>query len=214
MRAVSDSGGWQLTLGSARQQPNGWIGACATFVALGILVLVGAAMLGPVEPASTSDAVQGAGTAEAPAEPFSPAEQRLVGLLPPGYAAKSCTRASDAFPHAAASLDCTQDQNSDSRDYARFTLYDDAGTLANDFESTVAGMTVTQCPDGNLSPGIWNYESTPGQTGGRIVCGSVEDRADIAWTRDAQLLLATINGGPDLGTLYEWWRRYGGSTER
>ncbi len=44
------------------------------------------------------------------------------------------------------------------------------------------------------------------------MCGTVEDQADIAWTRDAQLLLATVNGGPDLGGLYQWWQRYGAAT--
>jgi hypothetical protein len=39
---------------------------------------------------------------------------------------------------------------------------------------------------------------------GKVVCGSVADHANIAWTRDAQLLLATVNGGPDLNSLYQW----------
>ncbi len=61
--------------------------------------------------------------------------------------------------------------------------------------------------------GTWYYSSDPGQVGGKVVCGIIEDRPNIVWTRDAQLLLATVNGGPDLDSLYQWWQRYGSLLE-
>ncbi|KAA1248587.1 hypothetical protein F0Q45_19755 [Mycobacterium simiae] len=145
------------------------------------------------------------------AEPFSPAEQEIVQLLPAGYKASSCTRATNPFPDSIASLDCTDDTNSDTPDYARFTLYNNVDALTADFFSTAKSMAVSSCPGGNASPGAWNYASNPDRPGGKIVCGSVEDRADLAWTREAQLLLATVNGGSALNDLYRWWERYGGS---
>lgn len=73
-------------------------------------------------------------------------------------------------------------------------------------------MVVSPCPGGNASPGDWNYGPHLSQPGGKVVCGSVEDRADVAWTRDSQLLLATVNGGPSLGDLYQRWQRFGAAT--
>jgi hypothetical protein len=186
-----------------------WISACAAFAVLEVMVGVGVVMLGPDAPAPTSAAVTGVATTEADAEPFSPAEQQVVQLLPAGYTANSCTRATNSFPDAIASLDCTDDMNSDTPDYARFTLYNNVDSLTADFYATAEGMAVSPCPGGNPSPGTWNYGS--GRPGGNIVCGSVEDQADVAWTRDAQLLLATVNGGPNLNDIYRWWQRYGGS---
>jgi hypothetical protein len=101
----------------------------------------------------------------------------------------------------------------DARRYARFTLYDDLDALTGDFQATADGMAVSPCPGGNTSPGTWYFNSDPGQIGGKVVCGDIEDRADIAWTRDTQLLLATVNGGPDLDSLYQWWQRYGDTAQ-
>lgn len=150
-----------------------------------------------------------AGAGRAGADEFSGAEQRIVALLPPGYSAASCTRAPNAFPAAVASLDCTDDRHSDTPDYARFTLYDNLDSLTTDFYTSAASMSVSPCPGGNPSPGSWNYGPQLASPGGRIVCGSVDDQADIAWTRDTQLLLATVNGAPSLGDLYQWWQNYG-----
>ncbi|KZS62722.1 hypothetical protein A4G26_10775 [Mycobacterium kansasii] len=185
----------------------------AVFAALGVLAGTGVLTRGAPASAPTSTLVTGIATTEAAAEPFTPGEQQVARLLPPGYAAGSCTRATNPFPAAIASLDCTDDLQSDTPDYARFTLYDNVDLLTADFYATAESMAVSPCPGGNASPGTWNYGSSPGRAGGKIVCGSIEDRADLAWTRDAQLLLATVNGGPSLNDLYRWWLRFGGSTE-
>jgi len=161
---------------------------------------------------SVALALAGIAPAQAHAEQFSAAEQQIVALLPPGYTAASCSRAINGFPAALASLDCTDDLHTDTPDYARFTLYDAMDPLTTDFYASAASMTVSPCPGGNNSPGTWNYGPQLTSPGGKIVCGTVEDQAVIAWTRDSQLLLATVNGGPDLGELYQWWQRYGAKT--
>jgi hypothetical protein len=204
---------------SATRRRAWWIDVGTALVVLAVLIGVGrTAMFGRDDPAASRpshQAVTGVATHTAPAAAFNPAEQQIVGLLPPGYSASACAPATDPFPSAVASLDCSQNATSDSPAYARFTLYNDLDALTGDFQSTADGMALSPCPGGNTSPGpgTWTYGSNARQISGKVVCGSVADHANIAWTRDAQLLLATVNGGPDLNSLYQWWQRYGGMTQ-
>ena len=195
-----------------------WVDVGVALVVLAVLIVVGrVAMFGRDDAApsqSSRGAVRDAATQTAARAGFSGAEQRIVGLLPPGYSAAACARAVNPFPSAVASLDCSQNANSDTPTYARFTLYNDLDALTGDFQLTADGMAVTPCPGENTSRGTWSYGSDPSQVSGKVVCGTVADRANIAWTRDAQLLLATVNGGPDLTSLYRWWQSYGGMTQR
>jgi hypothetical protein len=187
------------------------LGVVAALVGIGAAVL----LLDLDKSGGAQQAVTGVATHNAPAVAFSPAEQQIAALLPPGYTAAACTRATDPFPNAVASLDCTQNAGSDSPTYARFTLYKDLDALTGDFELTAEGMVLSPCPSGNTGPGAgtWNYGANLSPIGGKIVCGSVANRANIAWTRDDQLLLVTVNGGPDLNSLYQWWQRYGSLTQ-
>ncbi len=195
----------------------GWIQIGAAFAVLAGLVGAAIALLGTDGRLGTHDhspshePLRSAATVILPAGQFSPAEQRVLGLLPAGYTANGCTRATNPFPNAVASLDCTQAVTSVNPSYARFTLYDDLDALTGDFQETAENMAVSPCPGATTTAlaGTWYYSSDPGQVGGKVVCGVIEDRPNIAWTRNAQLLLATVNGGPDLGTLYQWWQRYG-----
>ena len=186
--------------------------AAGAFAVLAVLLGIGAAVLffDRDEPGS-SPAVTGLATHTVPVSEFTPAEKQIVGLLPPGYVASACTRATDAFSNAVGSLDCTQNATSDTPTYARFTLYKDLDALNGDFETTAKGMVLSPCPGGGVSPapGTWTSGSNTDPTSGRVVCGTVEDRVNVAWTRETQLLLSTVNGGPDLNTLYQWWQRYG-----
>lgn len=197
---------------SATGQRVRWVLAGVAVAVLAVLIGVCVLMFVRDERTPAREGVRGVATHAAPAGDFSPAEQRIVGLLPAGYAASACARAISPFPSAIASLDCSQ-TGSENPTYARFTLYNDLDALTGDFQSTADRMAISPCPGGNPSPGTWTYGSDPGQIAGKIVCGSIENRADIAWTRDAQLLLATINGGPDLNSLYQWWQDYGGTAQ-
>lgn len=196
--------------GLAARRHAHWIDIGAGLVVLAVLIGVGRlAMFGRDDPPPSQQPVHDVATHSAGATTFTSAEQRIVGLLPPGYSATACVRAANPFPNAVASLDCNQNST-----YARFTLYGDANALTGDFQATADGMAVSACPGGNpWGPGTWSSGSNSGRVTGRIVCGAVADRANIAWTRDAQLLLATVNGGSDLGSLYQWWQRYGVLTQ-
>ncbi|HTY32836.1 hypothetical protein [Mycobacterium sp.] len=196
--------------GSVIRRRARWLG-----IGAGLAVIAAAIGLGGValseRDAPARDAARTVAAQADSAKGFSPAEQQVVGLLPPGYSAAACARATDPFPAAVASLDCSQGADSGTPTYARFTLYDDLDALTGDFQTTASGMLVSPCPADNTFPlpGTWSYGSDPNQVGGKVVCGSIADRANIAWTRDAQLLLATVNGGPDLNSLYRWWQSYG-----
>jgi hypothetical protein len=203
-------------LGSAIRRRARWVDIGVGLAVLAVLIGVGrVAMFGRDTPAPTGDSARNVASQAAPASALSPEEKRIVGLLPPGYSAAACARAINPFPNAVASLDCSQSANSDTPTYARFTLYNDLDALTGDFQQTADGMVISPCPGGNTwpGPGTWTYGSEANQIGGKIICGTVADRANIAWTRDPQLLLATVNGGPDLNSLYQWWRRYGGMTQ-
>jgi hypothetical protein len=196
---------------ATRQRP--WlVRVGGAFAVVAVILGIGAAVVffDRDEPGSTQAVTDRATHTISPSE-FSPAENQIVGLLPPGYGAAACTRATDPFPSAVASLDCTQNASSDTPTYARFTLYQDLGALTGDFQLTAQGMVMSPCPGGSVSPapGTWTSGSNANEIGGRVVCGTIADRANVAWTRDAQLLLATVNGGPDLNTLYQWWQQYG-----
>lgn len=190
-----------------------WFDVVAGVVVLAVLIGVGRIAL--VDRDDSAPDPRGSAAQPASAAAFSPAEQKIVGLLPPGYSVAACARAADPFQDAVASLDCTQNSGSDDPTYARFTLYEDLDALTGDFQDTAGDMVQSPCPgQGPSGPGTWTLDAKGGQIGGKIVCGMVDDRANIAWTRDAQLLLATVNGGADLGDLYKWWRRYGATSQQ
>lgn len=191
-----------MTVGASRG--NRWVLAV---VVLSALLVVAGVVRGVMEgrdgpPPSHPDT--------APAGAFSPEEWRIIDVLPPGFGAANCERSPDPFPDAVASLDCSLDSGSDDPTDARFTLYAEPGALTDDFITSVANMAIARCPGNNpWGPGTWSLDTKTGAAGGKLACGTVEDRPNIAWTRDAQLLLATVNGGADLGALYDWWLRYG-----
>ncbi|KZS60584.1 hypothetical protein [Mycobacterium ostraviense] len=134
--------------------------ASAVFAVLGVLAGAGVLTRGAPVSAPTATLVTGIATTEAVAEPLTPTEQQVVRLLPAGYSAGSCMRATHPFPAAIASLDCTDDLQSDTPDYARFTLYDNVDSLTADFYATAESMAVSPCPGGNASPGSWDYGSS------------------------------------------------------
>lgn len=69
-----------------------WIDAVTAFVVLAVLVIIGRmALFGPVD-ATPARQATGTATQTAGGSAFSPAEQRIVALLPPGYRAAGCAR--------------------------------------------------------------------------------------------------------------------------
>jgi len=200
-----------VTVSAAANRGNRWVLAGGVLAALLVVAGVVSGVMqgrdGP--PPSRTDR----DTASAGA--FSPEEWRIIKLLPPGFGAANCERSTDPFADAVASLDCSLDSGSDDPTDARFTLYAEPGALTDDFITTAANMAIARCPGDNpWGPGTWTLDTKAGTVGGKVACGTVDDRPNIAWTRDSQLLLATVNGGANLGALYEWWHRYGAGMQQ
>jgi hypothetical protein len=76
-----------------------------------------------------------------------------------------------------------------------------ATALADAFQNGVDEDTVTQCPNGNQSPGTWATDAAPNVSAGSVLCGNYDNRPDLMWTNNHDLLLSDIQG-PDLNALY------------
>lgn len=145
---------------------------------------------------------------------FSDDEQKIVNLLPPGFAPSGCVTATNPPPpsDAAASLQCTASAGPNRPATGRFTLWRDVNTMSDDFQSQTGGstwFTPSPCPGVGGSPGTWSYNTTPDQASGEVLCGSYLGAPNVEWTRNAQLLTLDVNGGPDIDGLFKWWSSSG-----
>ena len=145
---------------------------------------------------------------------FSDDEQKIVNLLPPGFAPSGCVTANDPPPplDAAASLQCAASAGSKGPTTGRFTLWRDANTMSDDFESQTGGsswFSPSPCPGANSASGTWSHNTPPDQASGKVLCGSYQGAPNVEWTRNAQLLTLDINGGPDIESLFSWWSSSG-----
>lgn len=145
---------------------------------------------------------------------FSDDEQKIVNLLPPGFAPSGCVTATNPPPpsDAAASLQCTASAGPNGPATGRFTLWRDVNTMSDDFQSQTGGstwFTPSPCPGVGGSPGTWSYNNTPDQASGEVLCGSYQGAPNVEWTRNAQLLTLDVNGGPDIDGLFKWWSSSG-----
>lgn len=159
------------------------------------------AVLTPLAP--RADAVQ-----------FSDDEQKIVNLLPSGFAPSDCVTASDPPPplDAAASLQCTSNARGNGPTTGRFTLWRDVETMSGDFQAQTGGsswFSPSPCPGANSPTVTWSYNTTSDQAAGMVLCGSYQGAPNVEWTRNAQLLTLDVNGGPDIESLFRWWSSSG-----
>ena len=112
-------------------------------------------------------------------------------------------------PGAVAALECRDNSLPGGPAYAFYELFAYPNLLADQFGRDVSSKHPhpLPCPGGQPSPGPWHYDSTQNVTAGQIECGRAEggDDAAVLWTKDSDLLLA-LASGPNLASLYEWWR--------
>ena len=137
----------------------------------------------------------------------SQAQQRLRAELPPGYSSAACAP-TDVPQTAVAKVGCTQNSDVGGPPTSEFTLYSEQAALAAAFGTVVGNSQVVNCPGNIQSPGPWRRNATPQLVSGTLVCGYRDGTPTLAWTDDAKLLLATIDGadvGPNLDQLYVWW---------
>ncbi|WP_299557595.1 serine/threonine-protein kinase [uncultured Mycolicibacterium sp.] len=135
------------------------------------------------------------------------AENRLLGMLPPGYADGACR--TDAPPEgAAARVVCGHNADPGGPPSATYTLARDAGALRVLFDGVVASARTVICPGNIQSPGPWRRLAAPDRPVGTLFCGMRPDGPVVAWTDDAKRTVSEVRsgpGGPSLADLYAWW---------
>lgn len=135
-------------------------------------------------------------------------QQRLMGLLSQGYSSANCTPVAVSGSRRA-SVKCEHNSDPGGPTGASFTLYSDRDAMAADFSEDISYDELSTCPGvPEPSPTTWHYHSS-GQVAGSLSCGTFGDAfAEVEWTSDANLLLASASG-PDIAALYQWWRTKG-----
>ena len=88
-------------------------------------------------------------------------------------------------------------------------LFADQAALDKAFDDSVAANSeVLPCPDGGAeSPTTWHFNETPDKVEGRLACGTYKASADLTWTKNADLVMGTIQG-PNLVDVHNWWMNY------
>jgi serine/threonine kinase PknH len=135
------------------------------------------------------------------------AQQRLIALLPAGYSQGACTPA-DPPKGAVAAVNCTKNADADGPTSASFALMKDDAALSAAVGAAIAHTDLVDCPGNIQSPGPWRRNANPLKIAGTLVCGLPEERPQVTWTDDAQLVLNVVRAGPEgptLDQLYEWW---------
>jgi serine/threonine-protein kinase len=153
--------------------------------------------------AGTVAAANGPAASMASAE----AQARLLKLLPPGYPQDTCTPAAP-MGGAVAEVSCGRNIDPGGPPSATYALFPDAGALHLSFDNTVQAATVVICPGRIQSPGAWHRTATPDKPSGMLLCGMRQGSPTLAWTNDANLVLArlhTEHSTPSLEQLYTWW---------
>lgn len=145
------------------------------------------------------------GISSATSGPANQPLQRLYQLLPRGYDSNNCSTVSSPNRQALATVECPKTSDPSSPTSAAFSLYPNAAALDAAFQNGIEEDTVTPCPNGNQSPGIWQTDAAPNVTAGAVLCGKYNNGPDLLWTQNKDLLIGDIQG-PDLNALFQFWR--------
>jgi serine/threonine kinase PknH len=158
----------------------------------------------PTPNAGTDPTISAAPTSPSP---DADAQEQLLRLLPAGYLSDSCKPV--APPKGAlAEVNCAGNIDPGGPQPSTYTLVRDKAALDAPFNDIVRASTRVNCPGNIQSPGPWRRNATPHKTSGVLFCGFQESRPTVAWTNDDDLLVSTIQSGPQGPTfdqLYSWW---------
>ena len=179
--------------------------------ALAVVVVLGGLafwLLRPSSSAPGSTANDAATSTTTPSEsPEAEAQARLLRLLPAGYPSDSCKPVS-APDGAPAEVDCGRNDDPGGPQSATYTLATDKAALDAAFNDIVRTATRVNCPGNIQSPGPWRRNATPHKASGVLFCGLRDGRPMVAWTDEDDLLVSTVQSGPQGPTfdqLYAWW---------
>jgi serine/threonine kinase PknH len=184
-------------------------------VLLGVVVLFAVVAFGglalwqlrssPAAPSSHGTDTTASTTASASADPE--AQAQLLRLLPAGYPSDSCKPVA-AAEDVLAEVNCEKNSDAGGPLSATYTLVSDKAALDAALGDIVRASTRVNCPGNIQSPGPWRRNATPQKTSGVLFCGIQQSRPTVAWTDDDDLLVSTVQSGPQgptLDQLYAWW---------
>jgi serine/threonine protein kinase len=135
-------------------------------------------------------------------------DAQLMGLIPPDYPTSACQKAVPPVAGALATVDCRQSTQPGGPAAARYSLFANKETLAQQFASSIEEDELTRCPGADAdSPVTWHFKSAPDSVAGSVACGTYQGNADVIWTQDDDLLLADVQSD-DIDELHTWWLNY------
>lgn len=205
--SVSANGWWDLFTDASRPRRNRRpilaVVAMATFVLVAI-VMVDWLVLRPDDHQSTKHQSSTA-AASMGSSKDSASDNRILHLLPSGYAPHSCAPA--APPNGViAKVACGPSSVPGGPASASFALVRDNAALVATFDDLLRHLDVVTCPENIQSPGSWHTATE--QHTGTLVCGLQDSVPTLAWTNDGELLLSIVQTDPRSATLdqlYRWW---------
>ncbi|MCV7422699.1 serine/threonine protein kinase [Mycobacterium yunnanensis] len=136
-------------------------------------------------------------------------DAQLMALIPSSYPTSACEKAIPPAPGALATVDCRESAQPGGPAAARYSLFPNANSLSQQFQSAIAeNEELLRCPGADAdSPITWHYQATPDAVAGSVACGTYQGNADIVWTQDDDLLLADVQSA-DMDALHDWWLNY------
>ncbi len=134
---------------------------------------------------------------------------KLLGLLPRGYGRTACKPARTVASGALATVECGPGEIAGGPTAALYSLFPDRGALNDGFQRSIgAYQQLLRCPGfTNDSPTRWRSNLPEDDAAGRIACGTYNDKPDVVWTVESNLLLADVVGD-NLDDLHKWWMEY------
>jgi serine/threonine kinase PknH len=137
-------------------------------------------------------------------------DSKLMAMLPAGYNNDTCQQVHPPATGALATVDCGQTSTPGGPANARYSLFADQPTLDSHFDVAIKeNSELFQCPGSGIdSPTTWHYTDTPAKIEGRIACGTYNNRPDLVWSKNTDMLLADAQG-PNMDDLHKWWLGYG-----
>jgi serine/threonine kinase PknH len=141
--------------------------------------------------------------------PPSDALNRLLSLLPPGYAAGTCTAQNQLMTGAVVAVKCGPNTDASGPNVSAYGLYPDVATLNSSFTSLIGTFALQDCPGGGKSPGKWWHTQNTSAVLGQVACGIFKGvEPQIMWTDEQTLVVAVVGSktpGPTMDQLYTWW---------
>ena len=136
-------------------------------------------------------------------------DAKLLGLLPKDYSETACEPVHPPVTGALATVACGSTKTTGGPTAARYTLFADLASLNKQFQQNVeADSQLLQCPGGTVdSPTTWHYNATPDKVEGQLACGTYDNKPNLAWTHESDLLLGDVQGS-DHDELHKWWSKY------